>query len=51
MTRGMTERSSLQGILGDQANMKIIYTDVLVIGAGIAGLSSAMSAKENGATW
>ena len=29
MTRGMTERSSLQGILGDQANMKIIYTDVL----------------------
>ena len=48
MTRGMTERSSLQGILGDQANMKIIYTDVLVIGAGLAGLRMAVAVQRRG---
>ena len=44
----MTERPSLQGILGDQANMKIIYTDVLVIGAGLAGLRMAVAVQRRG---
>ena len=33
---------------GDQVIMKIIYTDVLVVGAGLAGLRMAVAAKHRG---